>query len=111
MFEQYFFNDQNQFEHELNRRLFNIDTSELQRVDRCTSAHGLEARVPYMDVSYVKAVMQIDIDQVSSFQVNDSYLFIKYTITYMFSHTSSLKENHTPINWSNSKVFTTQGVR
>ena len=111
LFEQYFFNDQNQFEHELNRRLFNIDTSELQRVDRCTSAHGLEARVPYMDVSYVKAVMQIDIDQVSSFQVNDSYLFIKYTITYMFSHTSSLKENHTPINWSNSKVFTTKGVR
>jgi len=45
------------FQKELNRRLMNIDTSELQRVDRCTSAHGLEARVPFLDLDFVQEIM------------------------------------------------------
>uniref|UniRef100_A0A7S1BSN8 Glutamine amidotransferase type-2 domain-containing protein n=1 Tax=Corethron hystrix TaxID=216773 RepID=A0A7S1BSN8_9STRA len=47
------------FLQELNRRLINIDTSELQRVDRCTSAHGLEARVPFLDLDFVQEMMNV----------------------------------------------------
>jgi asparagine synthase (glutamine-hydrolysing) len=64
LFEQYHVDDSVQFSHELQRRLFSIETSELQRVDRCTSAHGLEARVPFMDVSFVKTLMGIAAEQV-----------------------------------------------
>ncbi|KAL7543214.1 hypothetical protein ACHAXR_012513 [Thalassiosira sp. AJA248-18] len=63
LFEEYLVNESDSFSQELNRRLFNIDTSELQRVDRCTSAHGLEARVPFMDVAYVNAVMGISVEE------------------------------------------------
>lgn len=64
LFEQYHVDDSEQFSHDLQRRLFSIETSELQRVDRCTSAHGLEARVPFMDVSFVKTLMGIAAEQV-----------------------------------------------
>jgi len=67
LFEEYSIDDEDEFSTELNRRLFNLDTSELQRVDRCTSAHGLEARVPFMDVSYVKAVLEINPREVRDF--------------------------------------------
>jgi len=50
--------DEEAFHSELCRRLQHIDTSELQRVDRCTSAHGLEARVPFLDLAFVSAAMQ-----------------------------------------------------
>ncbi|KAL9184044.1 hypothetical protein ACHAXT_002130 [Thalassiosira profunda] len=63
LFEEYSALDSDPFSHELKRRLFNIDTSELQRVDRCTSAHGLEARVPFMDVAYVNTVMGLAAEQ------------------------------------------------
>lgn len=52
--------DCSNFASELERRLFNIDTSELQRVDRATSAHGLEARVPFLDLDFVDVVMKIN---------------------------------------------------
>ena len=57
--------DCDQFDKELSRRLLHIDTSELQRVDRCTSAHGIEARVPFMDVDLIKTAMGISLQEVS----------------------------------------------
>ncbi|KAL7554230.1 hypothetical protein ACHAWF_017645, partial [Thalassiosira exigua] len=63
LFEDYSAAEGDAFLHELDRRLFNIDTAELQRVDRCTSAHGLEARVPFMDVDYVKVAMGIPAEE------------------------------------------------
>jgi asparagine synthase (glutamine-hydrolysing) len=50
--------DEEAFSSELCRRLKHIDTSELQRVDRCTSAHGLEARVPFLDLAFVATAMR-----------------------------------------------------
>lgn len=85
LFERFF--DIDQFTQELNRRLFNIDTSELQRVDRCTSAHGLEARVPFMDVSYVKAVMGIGANEVSLFVLWD---YVAYRTIHIHSPYSAL---------------------
>ena len=52
--------DCSKFGNELERRLFNIDTSELQRVDRCTMYHGLEARVPFLDKNFILTVSKID---------------------------------------------------
>ena len=65
LFESFSITDSDQFTQELNRRLFNIDTSELQRVDRCTSVHGLEARVPFLDIDFVAAVMNTNTEEVS----------------------------------------------
>lgn len=64
LFEEYLPEDGDMFVQDLMRRLYNIDTSELQRVDRCTSAHGLEARVPFMDVDYVNTVMGMNVKEV-----------------------------------------------
>lgn len=58
------------FGDELERRLFNLDTSELQRVDRCTMAHGLEARVPFLDLNFVRVVMEIDHKEVSTYIIS-----------------------------------------
>ena len=64
LFESFTITETDLFTQELNRRLFNIDTSELQRVDRCTSAHGLEARVPFLDINFVAAVMNTNTEEV-----------------------------------------------
>lgn len=45
------------FQTELVRRLSHIGDSELLRVDRCTMAWGLEARVPYLDGDLVSLCM------------------------------------------------------
>ena len=80
LFEEYYITDGDQFSHELKRRLFNIDTSELQRVDRCTSAHGLEARVPFLDVTYVNEVMKIKVEEVNSLTLPERRDFFKVII-------------------------------
>ena len=64
LFEQYHpssATDREDFSKELYRRLINIDTSELQRVDRCTSAHGLEARVPFLDLDFLECAMKFNV--------------------------------------------------
>lgn len=66
LFEEYM-DSVDEFHQEVWRRTVNIDSSELQRVDRCTSAHGLEARVPFLDVDYVAEVMRLDDNEVRSF--------------------------------------------
>ncbi|KAJ1551229.1 hypothetical protein HK096_002364, partial [Nowakowskiella sp. JEL0078] len=48
-----------EFSYELSRRLIHIGTSELLRVDRCTMAHGLEARVPFLDLDFVSICMKM----------------------------------------------------
>ncbi|KAL3779804.1 hypothetical protein HJC23_004738 [Cyclotella cryptica] len=65
--------DCKKFANELERRLFQIDTSELQRVDRCTSAHGLEARVPFMDVSFVETVLGIDHKEIQKYILRSAF--------------------------------------
>jgi len=44
-----------------NRRIFKaVQFVNLQRADRMTMAHGLEARVPFFDVDYVETVMNVN---------------------------------------------------
>lgn len=45
---------------ELYRLLENLHALNLQRVDRMTMAHGLEARVPFLSTSFVGRTMRID---------------------------------------------------
>jgi asparagine synthase (glutamine-hydrolysing) len=45
------------FRRELERRLACLWASELLRVDRCTSASGVEARVPYLDPAFLAVAM------------------------------------------------------
>ena len=45
------------FERELERRLASISASELLKVDRCTMAAGLEARVPFLDATFLSLAM------------------------------------------------------
>ncbi len=47
-------------EDELTRLLSNLHHLNLQRVDRMTMAHGLEARVPFLATSFVARTMRID---------------------------------------------------
>jgi asparagine synthase (glutamine-hydrolysing) len=49
--------DANAFKCELERRLTSISASELHRVDRCTMAFGVEARVPFLDASFLRIAM------------------------------------------------------
>lgn len=65
LYESYQPGDTTDFKIELNRRLKNIDTSELQRVDRCTAAHGLEARVPFLDIHFAQVALELDPKHVS----------------------------------------------
>ena len=64
LFERFSLEEEEDFQNELKRRLINIDTSELQRVDRCTSAHGLEARVPFLDLNFVQRIMEFNPSEV-----------------------------------------------
>lgn len=45
------------FQRELERRLAAISVSELLRVDRCTMAAGVEARVPFLDAAFLSLAM------------------------------------------------------
>jgi asparagine synthase (glutamine-hydrolysing) len=45
------------FQREVERRLACISASELLRVDRCTMAFGLEARVPFLDANFLSLAM------------------------------------------------------
>ncbi len=46
-------------EDELNRLLSSLHNLNLQRVDRMTMAHALEARVPFLDLGLVERIMRI----------------------------------------------------
>ncbi|MEY4546325.1 MAG: hypothetical protein RL685_2520 [Pseudomonadota bacterium] len=49
-----------QFHGECASLLLNLHSMNLQRVDRMTMAHGLEGRVPFLDVDFVAWCMKID---------------------------------------------------
>lgn len=51
-----------QLNDELHRSLRSLHNVNLQRVDRMTMAHGLEARVPFLDLDVVEAAMEIPAD-------------------------------------------------
>lgn len=46
-----------EFQRELERRLACISVSELLKVDRCTMAFGVEARVPFLDAAFLSLAM------------------------------------------------------
>lgn len=48
------------FLYETFRRIRLLHQFDVLRADRCTSAHGLELRAPFLDDSFVQAVMDID---------------------------------------------------
>lgn len=52
--------DPDALQHELRRSLEALHDMNLQRVDRMTMAHGLEARVPFLDTEMVALAMRID---------------------------------------------------
>lgn len=51
--------DPDTLQHELRRSVATMHDSNLQRVDRMTMAHSLEARVPFLDPEVVDVAMQI----------------------------------------------------
>lgn len=59
LFERFDDGDLQCFRDEMARRLNAIDSGELLRVDRCTMAHGIEARVPILDVDFLDVAMSI----------------------------------------------------
>jgi len=52
--------DPNLLHRECVRLLFGLHSMNLQRVDRMTMAHGLEGRVPFLDVAFVDWAMGLD---------------------------------------------------
>ncbi len=52
--------DPERFHHECVRLLLGLHSMNLQRVDRMTMAHGLEGRVPFLDVEFADFAMSID---------------------------------------------------
>lgn len=49
-----------EFHEETQRLLENVHNYDVLRADRCTSAHGLELRVPFFDKCFIKYVSEID---------------------------------------------------
>ena len=49
-----------QFQKEAAKRLRELSYYDVLRADRCLAAHGLEARVPFGDLEFVRYVMSID---------------------------------------------------
>jgi asparagine synthase (glutamine-hydrolysing) len=45
---------------EIRRRVMLLHQFDVLRADRCTAAHGLELRVPFLDKEFVKAAMTMD---------------------------------------------------
>ena len=52
--------DKQQFQGELNRIYSALGNVNLKRADRMTMAHGLEARVPFLDVKFTAKAMSLD---------------------------------------------------
>tara|TARA_Y100000389_G_scaffold164614_1_gene168429 strand:+ start:29537 stop:30907 length:1371 start_codon:yes stop_codon:yes gene_type:complete len=52
--------DDKEFQKETLRLLQNVHMYDVLRADRCTSAHGLELRVPFFDKYFVEYVISID---------------------------------------------------
>ncbi len=52
--------DQSELPRELHRSITTMHNINLQRVDRMTMAHGLEARVPFLDLEMIDLAMRID---------------------------------------------------
>jgi len=49
----------NEFQKELIRRISLLSTADCLRADKSTMAHGLEARVPFLDLDFLKVAMAI----------------------------------------------------
>ena len=54
----------------------------LQRVDRMTMAHGLEARVPFLDTDFIEAVLTID----PQLKLHSEYDLEKWLLRKAFEH-------------------------
>ena len=52
--------DRSELPRELHRSITTMHNINLQRVDRMTMAHGLEARVPFLDLEMIDLAMRID---------------------------------------------------
>ena len=52
--------DRSEMHRELHRSITTMHNINLQRVDRMTMAHGLEARVPFLDLEMIDLAMRID---------------------------------------------------
>lgn len=53
--------DEDSFLFETQRRLCYLHQFDVLRSDRCTAAHGLEVRVPFLDRDFIDAVMNLDV--------------------------------------------------
>jgi asparagine synthase (glutamine-hydrolysing) len=54
------YSEPQQLQHELRRSIASMHNINLQRVDRMTMAHSLEARVPFLDTSMIELALTID---------------------------------------------------
>lgn len=52
--------DKENFQKELRRIFHHLHNVNCQRADRMTMAHGLEARVPFLDPDVIDEIMKID---------------------------------------------------
>lgn len=56
----YFADDPESFQRETVERVRNLHLSDVLRADKSTMAHGLEARVPFLDLAFLDLAMSID---------------------------------------------------
>ena len=67
-------NDPIEFDHECKRLVSNIHYFDSLRSDRCISAHGLEARVPFADKDFIECYFSIPIEWRMSNKNIEKYL-------------------------------------
>jgi asparagine synthase (glutamine-hydrolysing) len=65
------------FQKEAEKRLHELYMYDVLRADRCISAHGLEARVPFGDLDFVKYVMAIQPEKKMNYTGVGKYLLRK----------------------------------
>ena len=65
------------FQKEAEKRLRELYMYDVLRADRCISVHGLEARVPFGDLDFVKYVMAIDPEKKMNYTGIGKYLLRK----------------------------------
>ena len=82
-----------EFDAECKRLLGNIHHFDVLRSDRCISSHGLEARTPFLDKSFVNMYLSIPIEYRNH---NNENRCEKYLLRSSFSKVSNM-------HWSNSQ--------
>jgi len=66
-----------EFDLECKRLLSHIHYFDVLRSDRCVSCHGLEARTPFLDRSFVEMYLRINMDERVSKNKQDKHIFRK----------------------------------